>query len=69
MVVSNDINKHKHLNSVHNMVLPLCHSFLEYILEYLSFVMRKLAFASAKTKAQISCAVTAQLIRAFVFNA
>ena len=29
--------------------------------------MRKLDFAYAKTKAQISCAVTAQLISAFVF--
>ena len=32
-----------------------------------SLVMRKLAFAYAKTKTQISCAVTAQLISAFVF--
>ena len=29
--------------------------------------MRKLIFDYAKTKAQISCAVTAQLISAFVF--
>ena len=29
--------------------------------------MRKLAFAYAKTKRQINCAVTAQLISAFVF--
>ena len=30
--------------------------------------MRKLVFAYAKTKTQISCAVTAQLISAFVFS-
>ena len=36
---------------------------------YLSCVMRNLnlLFVYAKTKAQISCAVTAQLISAFVF--
>ena len=34
---------------------------------YLSLVMRKPAFAYAKTKTQISCAVTAQVISAFVF--
>ena len=33
----------------------------------MSLVMRKPAFAYAKTKTQISCAVTAQLIIAFVF--
>ena len=33
----------------------------------MSHVMRKTVFAYAKTKAQISCAVTAQLISAFVF--
>ena len=33
----------------------------------LSLVMRKPAFAYAKTKMQINCAVTAQLISAFVF--
>ena len=33
----------------------------------MSLVMRKSAFACAKTKTQISCAVTAQLISAFVF--
>ena len=33
----------------------------------LSLVVRKPAFAYAKTKTQISCAVTAQLISAFVF--
>ena len=36
---------------------------------YLSCVMRKLDFCNEKTKAQISCAVTAQLISAFVFAA
>ena len=36
--------------------------------KYLSLVMRKTPFfANAKTKTQISCAVTAQLISAFVF--
>ena len=34
---------------------------------YLSLVMRKLAFAYAKTKTQISFTVTAKLISAFVF--
>ena len=34
---------------------------------HLSLVMRKPAFAFAKTKTQISCAVTAQMISAFVF--
>ena len=33
----------------------------------MSLVMRKLDFAYAKTKMQISCSVTAQLISAFVF--
>ena len=33
----------------------------------MSRVMRKPVFAYAKTKTQISCAVTAQLISAFVF--
>ena len=33
----------------------------------MSLVMRKAVFAYAKTKTQISCAVTAQLISAFVF--
>ena len=32
-----------------------------------SLVMRKPAFAYAETKTQISCAVTAQLISAFLF--
>ena len=35
--------------------------------QYMSRVMRKLAFAYAKTKPQISCAVTALLISTFVF--
>ena len=38
-----------------------------YIRYYLSRIVRKPDFAYAKTKAQISCAVTAQLISAFVF--
>ena len=33
----------------------------------MSLVMRKVAFAYAKTKSQISCAVTGQLISAFAF--
>ena len=33
----------------------------------MSRVIRKPAFAFAKTKTQISCAVTAQLISAFIF--
>ena len=33
----------------------------------MSLVVRKPAFAYTKTKTQISCAVTAQLISAFVF--
>ena len=41
-----------------------CTSMLRYAL---SHVIRKPDFAYAKTKAQISCAVTAQLISAFVF--
>ena len=36
-------------------------------LYYLSWVMIKLRFAYGKTKAQISCAVVAQLISAFDF--
>ena len=36
-------------------------------LQQMSLVVRKPTFAYAKTKTQISCAVTAQLISAFVF--
>ena len=36
-------------------------------LHYVSHVMRKQIFAFAKTKEQISCAVTGQLISVFVF--
>ena len=36
-------------------------------IHYMSHVMRKPFFAYAKTKTQISCAVTSQLISAFVF--
>ena len=35
--------------------------------KYMSLVMRKPFFVYAKTRTQISCAVTAQLISAFVF--
>ena len=42
------------------------HIYFETLL-YMSCVMRKLDFAYAKTKAQISFAVTAKLISAFVF--
>ena len=38
-----------------------------YVYNNLSLVMRKPFFTCAKTKTQISCAVTAQLITAFVF--
>ena len=38
-----------------------------YELHYMSLVMRKPAFANAKTKTQISFAVTAKLISVFVF--
>ena len=38
------------------------------LIQYLSRVMRKPAFAYAKTKEQISCTVTAELINAFVFT-
>ena len=38
------------------------------ICDILSCAMRNLIFALAKIKAQISCAVTAQLISAFVFD-
>ena len=34
---------------------------------YMSHIMRKLEFATVKTKVQISCAVIAQLISTFVF--
>ena len=38
-----------------------------WLQQYLSLVMRKTAFCICETKMQISCAVTAQLISAFVF--
>ena len=41
--------------------------FLQYHTNKMSLVMRKRAFAYAKTKTQISFAVTAKLISAFVF--
>ena len=43
--------------------------FQQKVMVYLhmSLVMRKPAFAYAKTKTQISCAVTTELISAFVF--
>ena len=41
--------------------------FLIYFLNHMSLVVRKPAFAYAKTKTQISFAVTAKLISVFVF--
>ena len=40
---------------------------LLFMILHLTCILRKPAFAYAKTKALISCAVTAQLISAFVF--
>ena len=55
--------KHEHPTAVHR--LDMHHIAVSYI----SRVMRKPdIFAYAKTKAQISCAVTAKLISAFVFD-
>ena len=41
--------------------------FLSCIIKHTSCVMKNLPFASAKTKAHISCAITSQLISAFGF--
>ena len=54
-------------NSKKGNIVFTCFQGKQYQMKYLSVVVRKPAFAYAKIKAQISCAVTAQLISAFVF--
>ena len=49
-------------------VLACFNCYLSYkAAAFLSHIIRKPVFAYAKTKAQINCALTAQLISAFVF--
>ena len=54
---------------IENMLLPICSVYIPIIYcLHVSRIMRKPSFAHAKTVAQISFAVTAKLISAFVFT-
>ena len=48
-------------------IAHIADKFFQKLSAVMSLVVRKPAFVYAKTKTQISCAVTAQLISAFVF--
>ena len=52
------------LKEIFSKTIKAAHKMFDY---HMSLVMRKPGFAYAKTKTQISYAVTAQLISAFVF--